>query len=322
MISIVIPVYASGPWLEELVKRIETAMTPLKEPFEVILVNDVSPDTVTWPKIVEMAARLPWVHGIDLLYNTGQFRATLCGIEHARGDYVITMDDDLQHPPEELPKLVAAMHDHSTMDCIMGRYECKRHGILRNAGSRLVAGIMFKLYDKPADVVTTSFRIMRRDFAQTLLLYRVAHPQLGPLIVRLSRKVMNVSVEHHPRPHGRSGYALGKMMRETWQSIINASVAPLRFVSLTGAGVAALGFLYGAALVFRRAFGGITVPGYTSIIVTIAFFSGLILVSIGVLGEYLGRIIQELTGMPKYTVRETTAGKKNVPPGGPCGKHQ
>lgn len=307
--SIVVPVYASGAWMDDLVSRVGSAMAPLGERFELILVNDCSPDSVTWPAIDSLSRRYPWVRGIDLLYNTGQFRATLCGIEHARGAFVLTMDDDLQHPPEELPKLVAAMRENPAKDCIMGRYEVKSHGLLRNLGSLLVADIMRRLYGKPEGIVTTSFRIMRRDFARTLLLYRVAHPQLGPLIVRLTRKVMNVPVVHHPRPHGRSGYRMGRMIRETWQSVTNASIAPLRLVSLTGAVVACGGFLYGAVLIVRRIIGDIATPGYTSIVVAVAFFSGLILLSIGVLGEYLGRIIQELTGMPRYTVRETTGGE-------------
>ncbi len=304
--SIVIPVYNSGPWLEELVHRIETAMRPLNATWEVILVNDVSPDFITWPKIKELAARHPWVRGVDLLYNTGQFRATLCGLKHACGAFVITMDDDLQHPPEELPKLVETMRENPEMDCIMGRYETKQHSLVRNLGSRLVASLMRRLYSKPTGVTTTSFRIMTRDFAKTLLLYRIAHPQLGPLTVRLTRKVMNVPVKHHSRTRGRSGYRFGKLVTETWQSITNASLAPLRWVSVMGAMSAMAGFLFGITLVLRRALGGIRVPGYTSIMVVVVFFSGMILLGIGIVGEYLGRVIQELTGMPRFQVRRTT----------------
>ena len=119
--SIVIPCYASGAWLAELVKRTEAVMASYS-PYELILVNDRSPDKETWDQITELAGDYESVRGINLLYNVGQFKATLCGLEHANGNYVITMDDDLQHPPEELPKMITAMSENPSMDGIMGEY--------------------------------------------------------------------------------------------------------------------------------------------------------------------------------------------------------
>lgn len=306
--SVVIPVYGSGDWLADLVERIQTVMVPLGYPFEVILVNDASPDAVTWPTVAGLARKHAWVRGIDLLYNTGQFRAILCGFSAAAGDFVLTMDDDLQHPPEEIPRLIEAIEHHPEIDCVMGLYAKKCHGLLRNAGSRFMAEIMRRLYDKPAGVQTTSFRIMRRELAHSLTLYRIAHPQLGPLILRMTPRVMNVTVRHMPRPSGRSGYRFGRMSAEVLRSVINASIFPLRVVSWIGLSSSGVAFCTAAYFVVRKLMGGIGVPGFTSTVLAITFFSGLILLSIGVLGEYVGRIIQELTGMPRYVIRERVGG--------------
>jgi polyisoprenyl-phosphate glycosyltransferase len=306
--SIVVPCHASGSWLEELVQRTALVMNEY-QPFELILVNDKSPDSKTWAEIERLAEKNDFVRGIDLLYNVGQFRTTLCGLENARGQYVITMDDDLQHPPEELPKLIEAMKRYPEMDCIMGQYISKQHNAVRNAGSWLLRGIMNRLYNKPADIVTTSFRIMSASFARTLCLYRIASPQLGPLIISITKKVMNVPVEHHERKQGRSGYSLIRCVQETFQSVVNASILPLRWFSLIGFSTAVVAFLIGAYYLFRWAFGGVGVAGFTSLILALSFFSGMLLAGIGLLGEYIGRLIQEITGMPRYQVKTEVSGK-------------
>lgn len=299
--SIVVPCYASGAWLEGLVERTAGAMDVYK-PYELILVNDKSPDE-TWETIEKLADEYAFVRGINLLYNVGQFRATLCGLEYADGQYVITMDDDLQHPPEELPKLIKSMMQNPSMDCIMGKYIAKQHNVVRNAGSWFLRGIMNRLYNKPADIVTTSLRIMPASFAKTLVLYRIAAPQLGPLIISITKNIMNVLVEHHERKRGLSGYSLFRCIREAFQSVINASIIPLRWFSLLGFCTAGIAFLIAVVFALRWLLGGIGVAGFTTLILTISFFSGMLLAGIGVLGEYIGRIIQELTGMPRYEVQ-------------------
>ena len=306
--SIVVPCYKSGEWLEELVQRVGKVME-CNRPFELILVNDKSPDQITWAEIERLAQEFNFVRGIDLLYNVGQFKAILCGIEQAKGEFVLTMDDDLQHPPEELPKLIEAMEKNPGMDCIMGQYISKRHSPLRNAGSLFLRSIMSRLYNKPAGLVTTSFRIMPAEFAQSVTLYRIASPQLGPLMVSISKKMMNVPVRHDPRNFGSSGYGLIRCIKETFQSIINASVVPLRVFSVIGFVTAGFAFVLGLYYLLRWIFGGIGVAGFASLILAISFFSGMILAGIGVLGEYIGRIIQEITGMPRYQIRVKTDGQ-------------
>ena len=302
--TIVVPCYSFNNCLTELVNRIAMVMKTY-EPYELLLINDKSPDVETWQTICGLADKYHCVRGVDMLYNVGQFKATLCGIEYAKGKYIITMDDDLQHPPEELPKLIEAMKLNKAMDCIMGRYLHKRHNLIRNAGSWMMKQIMNRFYKKPMDIVTTSFRIMSASFAKTLILYRTAHPQLGPLIISLTKRVMNVTIEHDLRKDGSSGYSITHGIKEAFQSVINASIIPLRLFSFLGFVTAGAAFVIGLYYLLRWSVGGIGVPGFTSLILAVSFFSGMILAGVGVLGEYIGRIIQEITGMPKYMVRQT-----------------
>jgi polyisoprenyl-phosphate glycosyltransferase len=303
--TIVVPAYKSGAWMDELVARIGAVMEPeAPGAFELLLVNDCSPDAETWPAIRRNAEAYAWVRGFNLLYNVGQFKATLCGMEQARGRFILTMDDDLQHLPEEIPVLIRAMREHPSIDCVMGQYIGKKHGLVRNAGSRMVQRILNRLYNKPADIVTTSFRIMPAAFAKSLLLYRIASPQLGPLIVSITKQIMNVPVRHESRKSGGSGYGWVRCLQEASHSVINASIVPLRLFSILGFATAALAFVAALGYFIRWALGGIGMAGFTSLILAIMYFSGMILAGIGVLGEYIGRIIQELTGMPRYHIRD------------------
>jgi polyisoprenyl-phosphate glycosyltransferase len=305
--SVVIPVYGSGAWLEEMVDRIHAVLSPLGEPFELIFVNDASPDELTWRKIEDLAARHPWIHAYDMLYNVGQFVAIVCGLEHARGAFILTMDDDLQHPPEELPKLIEAIRDDPDVVCVTGVYETKRHSWLRNAGSELYSLILKQLYGKPEAIKTSSFRIMRRELAEAITRYRSARPLLGSMTVELTRRIKNVPVAHHPRARGRSGYRVRQLMGRTLDAVIYKSTAPLRAFSILGFGTAMVAFLVGVFVFVQWLLGDIGVPGYTSLILTIAFFSGTILMGIGIVGEYIARIIGELSGPARYHIRRTAS---------------
>jgi len=305
--SIVIPVYNSGAWMDELVDRIGAVMERYEpERFELILVNDCSPDALTWPAIMRNAQKNAWVRGFDLLYNVGQFRALMCGLQQARGAFVITMDDDLQHLPEEIPKLIDAMRGDADVLCVMGRYETKRHNGFRNAGSRFHQRVMSLLYGKPAHIQTSSFRIMRKDLCDALLACRTAKPQISPLVFSMTRKVKNVAVKHATRMHGRSGYRLKTLVGATLENIINTSTVPLKIFSLTGFACAAASLSLAVFFLLRKLTGGIKVAGFTSLILLITFLGGMILAGIGVLGEYMARIISELTGPERFRIKAAT----------------
>jgi polyisoprenyl-phosphate glycosyltransferase len=279
-------------------------MEPSGRPFELILVNDASPDEVTWPAIRKLAASHPEVIGIDLMGNVGQFRALLCGMEASRGDLVVTMDDDLQNPPEEIPKLLAAIDDDPGLECVMGSYAEKRHSGVRNLGTRLVSRIYRSAYGKPKDLQTTSFRVLRRSLVAAVLSHRTVRPVIGALILQSTSRIANVEVAHHPREQGGSGWRLGRLIGATVDNVVNASTAPLRFVSLTGITIAGLSFLLAAFYFVRGLLGQIGVAGFPTTVVLIVFFGGSILAAIGLVGEYVVRIVTEVTGPPRYVVRE------------------
>ena len=305
--SIVIPVYNGAAWMDELINRIGVVMEQeAPDRFEVILINDCSPDATTWPAIKRNAERHPWVRGIDLLYNVGQHRAIICGLHQARGQFVLTMDDDLQHPPEEIQKLIMAIHDDDEILCVIGRYETKRHNAFRNAGSRFYQKLMAWTYGKPPGIQATSFRIMRKELVEALLACRTARPQISPLIISLTRKIKNVSVQHEAREHGQSGYTLRKLIGLTFDAVINASTAPLRLFSIFGFVCAGASVLLMTGFFLNWLTAGVSVAGYTSQILLITFFGGMGLAGLGVLGEYIARIITELTGPERFRIRETT----------------
>ncbi len=308
--SIVIPVYKSGAWLDELIARIGTVMEKeAPDQFELILVNDCSPDTITWPTIIRNAEKYQWVRGFNLLYNVHQFKATICGLEQAQGRFILTMDDDLQHFPEELPKLIQAIQKDDDVLCVMGRYETKQHNAVRNLGSRLYQHIMNRLYAKPKGIQTTSFRIMRKELVEAIVNYRSTKPQMGPLTVELTRKVKNIPVRHAPRQNGSSGYSLWHMMNSTLESVINATTAPLRVFSVFGFFCAVGSMLLALTYFVRWLSGGIGVAGYTSQILLITFFGGMTLAGLGILGEYIARIIKEVAGPERFRISEAVDGK-------------
>ncbi len=276
--------------------------------FEILLINDASPDEESWRTIQSLCRRHPWVRGFDLMFNVGQFRALLCGFEQARGRYVITMDDDLQHPPEEIPELMAAMEAHPEMDCIIGKYSQKSHSLVRNMGSRIQEGLFRILYDKPAGLKSTSFRLMTAEFARVLVSYGTIKPMLGALIFQSSRRIMNVEVRHDPRQEGKSGYGFFSLLEHMMDYVFQTSAVPLRLFSGIGFLISICSILFGFAYFYQWLTGAIKQPGFTTLAILLFFFGGAIMMGIGILGEYVSRIMLETVRSPRHVIR-SEAGK-------------
>lgn len=311
-LSVVIPVYGSGAWLEELVASVGEALDPRPDSFEVILVHDASPDPAAWPAVQRCAERFSWVRGFDLLYNVGQFRALLCGMEQARGDVVVTLDDDFQHPPGEIPVLLDALAADPDLLGVIGKYEQRQHAVWRRFGSWMFGGILDRAYGKPKGIVTTSFRALRRPLVEAVLAYRTAKPQLGPLIVSITDRIRNVDVRHDDRRRGGSNYNLFSLLRTIADSVVHASTAPLRFISTFGLVCAFASVAAGIFYFVRWLTGGIGMPGFTTQILLTIFFGGMMLLGIGVVGEYVGRIIAEVSGPERWQVaRRVGRGDEN-----------
>ena len=187
--SVVVPVYRSAGTLDELCARLTKLFdTVLKESFEIILVNDASPDD-SWEVITSLHQKNPKVKGINLSRNFGQHSATICGFAHARGDYVITLDDDLQHPPEEIPKMVQAMQENPQIDVVMGSFISKKHSLIRKLGTSLMNRLTSYISGKDPKLRLTSFRLMRAALVREVLQIQDQNPRLGYMILKLTKNI-------------------------------------------------------------------------------------------------------------------------------------
>jgi dolichol-phosphate mannosyltransferase/undecaprenyl-phosphate 4-deoxy-4-formamido-L-arabinose transferase len=302
-ISVVIPCYRSASTLPDLAGRVSTVLADAGQRFEIILVDDASPDD-TWAVIRRLCGENPRLRGLNLLFNVGQFRATICGMEHAKGDLVLTMDDDLQQLPEDIPKLIDAFRAHPGVDCVIGCFARKRHSPLRNLGSAGIDALNSWLYEKPRDLKLTSFRLMTRTTAAAICSHRTVRPVLGALLLQCTRRIMNVDVGHSSRPHGRSGWTLRHLFSALFDNVVAGSTAPLRLVTVIGLVCATVSALLGIVYLTAYAAGKIGVPGFATQTLLIVFFGGATLFSIGLLGEYVARIVRETTLPPRYVIRD------------------
>jgi undecaprenyl-phosphate 4-deoxy-4-formamido-L-arabinose transferase len=303
-ISVVIPVYNSADILPALYSRLRDVLTALGKPFEIVFVDDGSRDA-SWRVLERLHLADPsHVVAIQLMRNFGQHNALMCGFRSARGDYVITMDDDLQHPPEEIPKLLAAI-EAEELDLVYGAYDCKRHGAAQNLASRIVN--LFYRFVFQSTVTVTAFRAVRRELLDTILSYSLNFTFVDGLLAWNTRRTGEVTVAHHPRAAGRSGYRFGKLLTLALNLFTNFSLLPLQLVSFCGVSAAIFGFSLGLYYLYRYTMSGIMVPGFASTIVSILVLGGLQLLGLGIMGEYVGRLHLNVNRKPQYSVRRVVS---------------
>jgi len=304
-VSVVVPCFHSEATLAELVQQIHEVLEALELTFEIILVNDASADG-TWQTIKTLAAKYPAVRGLELYFNTGQQRATLCGMEQSLGELVVTMDDDLQQPPACLPTLVNAIREQPDIDCVLGAYASKQHNWIRNIGTAAMNHLFQMFYNKPKGIRTTTFRIMRRSLVEAALQHATTNPNVNPLIFRSTRRIANVEVEHHARLQGRSGYGVYGLVRLLLDNVLSVSALPLQLVSVIGVFCLLASMALGTYYLYLYGSGQVNEPGFTTVVLLVIFFGGVTLFSIGLLGEYMIRIMDEVKGRPRYILRDTT----------------
>jgi polyisoprenyl-phosphate glycosyltransferase len=306
-LSVVIPVYRSAETLRELVRRLNAVLADAGLEYELIFVDDCSPDR-SWDILEELHREHPErIHAIQLMRNYGQHNALMCGFRHARGATIVTMDDDLQNPPEEIPKLLAAMRERD-LDLVYGRYEAKQHRSWRNLGSTIV-NAFFKLVFRTS-IRVTSFRIMRRELMASICRYDLNFTFIDGLLAWNTQRVGETLVAHHPRREGRSGYSIAKLLLLALNLFTNFSLLPLQVISVIGSLTAALGLGLGVYYLVLHLLSQITVPGYASIMVAVLTLGGLQLLSLGVMGEYLGRLHLNVNRKPQYVTRQTLGTKE------------
>jgi dolichol-phosphate mannosyltransferase/undecaprenyl-phosphate 4-deoxy-4-formamido-L-arabinose transferase len=301
-ISVVVPTYKGARSLPDLVQRTEAFFAERKLRGEIVLVNDSSPDD-TWSVIEELVRTHRSVVAIDLMTNEGQALATLCGIAHARGRFVATMDDDLQQWPEELGTLLDALDEHPEWDAAVGTWSRDHTTITKRFGSWLHAKVDHYVHHTPVGFRHTSFRVMRRPLADALVEHQTRTPVLSPMVRQLSSEVHNVDVRHSEREHGNSTITLRESVSRVITNIVHGTTLPLRLLSRVGAAAAVLSVVLAIFFVARWAAGIETPPGWASELLLILFFGGMSLLGIGVIGRYLGVIVEETRGRPKWAVR-------------------
>jgi glycosyltransferase involved in cell wall biosynthesis len=269
---------------------------------EIILVNDGSPDNSGEVcRSLLAAATVPIVY-IEHARNYGEHNAVMTGLRRATGDYVITMDDDLQNPPEE----VLHLYDHARKggwDVVYTRYATKQHAVWRNIGSRFANAVADRLLDKPKGLYLSSFRCMARLVVESVTRYNGPYPYVDGLIMQVTQRIDSIEVRHLPRIEGRSNYNLTRLVRLWLNLATSFSLGPLRLAIFLGIGMSVLGMIGAAATIAEALITRANPSGYASTMVVILLVGGVQSMILGVLGEYVGRTFLSANGKPQGTVR-------------------
>jgi len=267
-----------------------------------VLVDDGSRDA-SWQIIRDLVSSYPGkVRGVRLSRNFGQHNALMSGFHYASGDVIVTMDDDGQHPPEEIPKLLETM-ERTGADVVYGVPARRNHRWWRNLSSSLVRAFFRWVFGLKVD--PSPFRAIRREVVDMILPYDLSFVYLDGLLAWYTDRFAQVEVEHRPRAHGRSTYSLGKLITLAFNLFTNFCLGPLQLVTVLGLCSSAIGLLLALYYLVMRLVGGIVVPGFATLAVLILVMGGLQMLSLGLLGEYLGRVHININRKPQYAVKET-----------------
>lgn len=299
--SVVIPVYNSQDLVGATIDRVVEVFESAGLRYQVVLVNDGSRDG-SWDVIAERARTSPHVVALDLLRNYGQHHANLAGLRESTGDYVITMDDDLQNPPDQALLLIEkALEGH---DVVFGRFERKQARGYRRLGSKMINVINRRVFDQPAGLAVSNFRILRRDVVERICGSRTAHPYITGQALMYSHSPADVVVRHDPRASGTSNYGLRRIASLVLTILFSYSVFPLRAAAALGFGVASISFVLGLFYLVRSFFVDSVVPGWTTIAVLLAVLNGVVIMLLSMLGEYVVRTLNAVSAVTTYHVSD------------------
>lgn len=300
--SVVIPVFNTEKSLVELAQRIDVVFTTqVKSAYEIIFVDDGSANPNTWKTLSMLSAQSSLIHAIRLTRNFGQHAATLCGLRISRGNYVITLDDDLQILPEDIPAMVEMRHH----DIVVGQFLHKSHSFSKRLFSRIKGYFDRIILGKPKHIQLSPLKLMNRITVDGMIqLSNTPYPFLAAMMFYITRDVVGVEAHHAKRMEGKTGYGFFKMFRMFTNLLINNSSLLLKVIGNAGLLISFLSFALALYFSYRKLFLSINVVGWTSVIVTVLFIGGLLLFSIGIIGEYLIRIIQGVDRKPTYIIRE------------------
>ena len=298
--TVVVPIYGDGCCLEMLVWRLDAAfMSHEWDPPEVILVDDCG-SAKSWMVVRSICESRPSTLGIELMRNFGQHNALMCGFHYSNGDVVVTMDDDLQHGPESVPQLVKTLFEND-LDLVYGVYDEKMHTRMKNLGSMVV--IWFYRLVVSSSINITSFRVVDRKLVQAILRYDLNFTFVDGLLAWNTHKIGMAVVPHYPRKNGKSSYSIAKLFALAMNMFTNFSLLPLQIGSVIGFAAAASGVSLGLVYLCIALFFEITVTWYSSTITAVLILGGLQLLSLGIMGEYIGRLHLNVNRKPQFTIR-------------------
>jgi undecaprenyl-phosphate 4-deoxy-4-formamido-L-arabinose transferase len=300
-ISVVVPVFNSEGTLDELVSRLKTVLSQFADEWEIILVNDGSQDE-SWRLVCKVARQYSWIRGIDLMRNYGQHNALLAGIREAQYSVIVTMDDDLQNPPEEIPLLLAKLHEG--YDVVYGTPAREQHGPWRDLASRVTKLVLQSAMGAETARKVSAFRVFRTQVREAFANYQGPFVSIDVLLTWGTTRFAAVSVRHDPRRIGKSNYTFRKLVTHALNMMTGFSVLPLQLASLMGFCFALFGLLVLVYVLGRYLIQGGSVPGFPFLASTIAIFSGVQLLSLGIIGEYLSRMHFRIMEKPTYVIRQ------------------
>lgn len=306
-LSVVSPCYGAPELVGPLVDRLVAALTPLSPDFEIVLVNDACPRG-SWTEIEKACAREPRVVGVNLSRNFGQHFAITAGLDHARGDWVVVMDCDLQDLPEEIPRLLGRAREG--FDVVFARRAERKDSLLKILPGAVFSWLLAWLTGVKGDRAVANFSVIARPVVEAFRQYREHDRSYAMIVHLLGFRRAYLDVQHAARPSGRSSYTLRKLIDHAIRNVVSASTRPLRLSIRLGLWIALASLAYAAWLVVRYLVAGVSVAGWTSLAVLISFFFGLLFVQLGVIGLYLGKTFDQIKGRPLYLVAEI----RNRPP--------
>lgn len=300
-ISVIIPCYNSEHSIMQVVDGIRNVLRGRYD-YQIILSNDCSGDGV-WQQIQKLCAEDERIVGLSLARNFGQQSARMAALPYVTGDYVLFTDDDGQHPPEGIPQLVEKLRDG--YDIVYAEFSEKKESCFRIWGSNVNKKMSEYLVGKPKGVNVTSFYVVRRFVVEALKEYKSPSPYLLGYFMSITRNIACVRLEHRERIYGKSGYTLSKLLGLWMNGFTSFSVVPLRIADVLGLTFTVVGFLAGAVIAVRKLLHPQIMAGYTSLIVVLLICSGMIMLMLGLIGEYVGRMFLAINRLPQYVVRET-----------------
>lgn len=304
-LSIVVPVYRSAQILPQLVEQIHAEMRKegLADSFELLLVNDASPDN-SWQVIRSLATTHTFVKGVSLRRNFGQHNAIMAGLNYVSGDFVVLMDDDLQHPPHAIGDMVRALAEG--YDVCYTNYVNRQHALWKKLGSQFNDWVATHLLGKPKGLYLSSFKGLRKEIVQEIIRYDGPYAYIDGLILDVTRSITTINIEHQARHEGEGNYNLRRSLSLWLKMATSFSVLPLRLASYAGFALAALSLVMIVFVIVQKLLHPEFPRGWASLIATVLFIGGIQTLCIGMMGEYLGRTYLKLNHKPQFVVGNTT----------------